>query len=543
MAEKLPIDYIGQRLEIQRELFQDTRLAETGLPFDDESLAQGLGETGLSGYYLQYDARHATPPKGLRPLLDQADDIVAKTLERHNRDARFIDPPYSAAYYILDPSTLNTVAAITASIVKKWARPLWTKDQTLLLPDRRRYKYRGGQLTEEEEATEAHAKGVIIEVGAAVMEAGSLAVGDLSTVTNARMVSEIVTGRGPEFLRQWLSKDILSRWLETTGRLDEKEAWDAFAVKGILLSALTSDIANPLRALDRMKKAHDGLTTEAIALRTGWPADRINTELPANTRKQIARKYTNVNEGLDRIVQRLEAATVSNICTYTGWEQKKVEIIFTLMQRRKIATERSDPVREAVMAIAKAYDFLEDTQALADLLGRPAREVTAMFNPVIRRDIAKQARPGKRGSTLGRAEIIDEAADADELRYVKAAVREVAKRLDLLRSPEALGTLIGWTPEQTSKRIRQSTINHFATKGGDFMASVHKFCSDLASLDDARLASAIGISEQTARDQISWGIRQQAVVDLSKNPLKALTEWWRGDRKIGSAERLPKIVE
>lgn len=539
------MDYVGQRPEMQRELFLDTRLSETGLPFDNESLAQGNGETGLAGYYLQYDVRQSTPPRTLRPILDQADDIVAKTLDRHNRDARFTDPPYgAAAYYILDQPTLNMVAAITSSVVKKWTRTLWTKDHTLLLPDRRSYKYRGGQLTEAEAAREAHAKAVIIEVGAAVIEVGSLATGDLFSVSNLRIISEIVTGRGPEFLRQWMSKKILFTWLDSTGRLDEKESWDAFTVKGVLLHAIQSGIINPLETLERMKRSHDRLTTSAISSKTGWSADRVNKELPESTRKLIARRYTDIDEGLNKVAARLEEASISSICVYTGWDRKRAETVFTILQRRKIAVERSDPVREAVMAIANAHDFLEDTQALANFLDRPVAEVRAKFNPIIRRDLAKQARPYDRRKDRAQQQTPSAGTQElqDELHFIKASVREAAKRLDLLTSPDALAPLLGWTPKQTEQRILPATINYFATKGGDFSASLQKFCGDLASFNDARVAKALGISEHTAREHVSWSVRQRAAIGF-ENPLQALAEWWRGERKIGSSKRKTGLLK
>ncbi len=543
MAEKLSLDYVAQRAEIQKELFLDTRLAETGLPFDGESLLQGIGETGLCGYHLQHGARHAWPPQRLQPILDQADEVVAKTLDRHNRDARFTEPPYGrSVYYILTQPTLEAVTAVTTTVLKRWTRTLWTKDHTLLLPDRRTYKYRDSQLTEEEASTEAHAKAVIIETGAAVMEVASMAVHSLLSKKNQHKMAEIVTGRGPEFLRRWLSKDILFTWLEATGRLDEKPEWDEFVNKGILLRALNKDIVNPLVALEKIKQAHDSLSTSAISSRSGWSARRINQTFPMGARKQIAGRSSDVNEGIDRAVARFEALSTNKIRAYTGWKADKVKLIFTDVQRRKIAIERRDPVEDAVRAIAKAYDFIEDTERLANFLGKPVDEVTARFTPVLRREIARQMRPEQHNDAAEQAKSAEtaDAADADELKDIKAAVKEVSRRLDLLYSPEDLAPLFGWTPEQTSERVLLATINHFATKGGDFSATLQDFCSKLARFDDAYLARLLGISEQTAQEEISWSVRQRCLLDFAGNPNKAFAAWWQGDKKIGSSKRLVK---
>jgi hypothetical protein len=541
MAEKPPPDYVAQRAEIQKELFLDTRLAETGLPFDGESLLQDIGETGLSGYYLQHGARRARPPHRLQPILDQADEIVAKTLDRHNRDARFTEPPYGrSVYYILTQPTLEAVAAVTTTVLKRWTRTLWTKDHTLLLPDRRMYKHRDSQLTEKEASTEAHAKAIIIETGAAVMEVASMAVHSLTSERNQRGMSEIVAGRGPEFLRRWLSKDIMFTWLEATGRPDEKPEWDEFVNKAILLRALNHDIVNPLVALEKIKHAQDSLSTSAISSRSGWSARRVNQTFPMGTRKQIAAKSSDINESIDRAIARFEALSTDKICAYTGWGVDRVNLIFTDVQRRKIATERRDPIEDAVRAIAKAYDFIEDTERLASFLGKPVDEVTARFTPVLRREIARRMRPEQSNDAAEQAESPEtaDAADANELKDIKAAVQEVSRRLDLLYSPEDLAPLFDWTPEQTSERILHATINHFATKGGDFSATLQDFCSKLARFDDAYLARLLGISEQTAQEKISWSVRQRCLLDFAGNPNKAFIEWWRGDKKIGSSKRL-----
>ena len=530
MIENVPFD-VDKRPEIRRELFLDTRLAETGLPFDEASLTQGVGEVGLAGYYLQHGIRNAAPLKEFLTIAGQAKDAVAKTFGGHNRDARYTYSPHNAAYYMLSPSTFDAITSITTDVMLKWSRMLWTNDGVTLWPDRRAYRYRGDRLTEEELQVETHAKAVIVEIGAAVMEVSSQVGYNLSSERNQRTISSIVVGRGPEFLQRWLSKDILDAWLATTDRQDETESWHDFAKKSTLLRALQLNMINPLDELHKMKQAHDSLSTEAIVARTGWSPERVNKDFSPGTRKYIASRK-NVEEALDTITNRFNEVSIENICAYTGWDPNKATEVFTALQQRKIAVERHDPVREAVMAIAQAHDFLEDSQNLADLLNTTVAEVDTMFTPAIRRHIVIGARPPQKSNVSAQQD-----SEIDALQGVKNKVLEVNERLALLNSSEAMGSLLGWTSEQISDRILKATIDHFATIGGNFTNSLRKFCQNLAMLDDAYLANLLHISEEAAQKNISWSVRQRCLIDHGAEPRKALIAWWQGKKKIGPSKR------
>lgn len=534
MTEHLGVDYVSGRQQVFKELFGDSRLAETGIPFDRQSLAEGIGSVGLTGYYLQHGARHSTPPAGLRPILQDADQLVQTTLERHNKAAKDPTTSHTAAFAILDETRMEAVSAITSTVMQRWTRVLWTKDGTLLLPDRRLYARRGQ--SEEDNERERYAKLAIIEIAAAALQIMPLLTSRASRTSawQQRRATEIIVGRGPEFMQQWMSRSILRTWLDANVAANEQEDWNAFADRTTLLRALIEDIADPLTQLQRLKKNHDAMSDKAIAVRVGWSQQKVRKEFPAGVRKKLAAMHDDPLENIRRVAARLDECSEATISKYTGWPKVLIREVFSQTVRRSIAIERSAPIEESVIAIVRAYNFLNDTEALAACIGWERELAIARFTPVVRQSLALKIRPSSTSKSGVPTEKNGSSDEVDDLQAIKSLARVTAERFDFLYDATRLAAAIGWTPEDTAQFITVRMINFLALKGSDhsFSSSLEKLRNNLPKVSDRQLAIQLGVDEETVRQHMPWSLRQYCLIDFAGNPLQALHQWWLGEKKI-----------
>lgn len=518
-----PTDYISDRPQIYEELFKDSLLAETGLPSTLATLQAGMGEVGLAGYHLQHRVQDGRLPYILRPIVRSADGVVTQTLERHNNAARHPEQALgAAAFAILTKEDLHAVASITARIMSKWSRTLFN-DGELLLPDRQGYRYRQG-LTEEEATRERHAKAVIIELAAAIMEVYPL----MTQSKDPRIhyeIESVIAMRGPEFMHQWMSRKILRTWLAANDRLDELEQWENFAQKTILMTALRLNIEDPLSELVRLKTNADTLIDSATATRTGWSAERIANELPPGLRKRIAITYPDdPMAGLELITSRLDQVTHAKIEEYTGWPTQKVKAVFKKTDQQELAVDSSLPITELVLAIAQTYEFLETPTAVASFLNWQTEKVETFFTKKRKRQIAIKARPVESQNKLSE--------HSSTIVYVsngQSLIAEAARRFDLLFTK---ADFLGWTEAELTDRISEQAITYLTIRAKSFEAGLTRLKNGIALLSDTALATRLDIDQTQAKQAIPWTVRQHCIFHLPRDPLNAIEQWWRGERRL-----------
>lgn len=281
-----------------------------------------LETIGLAGLWRVHTNKRGLDSNKLNHHLDRLPPIVTSTLVEHNERAHSGAVDEETIFGIIEPRTLDDVVEVTALMVRWWEKALWKNNMcSVLVLDQIRDR-------PIERAQRAHRRAVIIEAAAAVLQALPVFVTDPYTLSASEKkgLAKVLANWGPLFLQKWMNGDILSQWLEPQD-ISEKEAeeWQAVFAPYIRKRFITSNVNNPIAALDQAKTNLEDMTDTNIAQHLQWTIEEVQSVIQSGLRKHFAViNIANPWKAMEKVKANLAFLTDQNIAMRLGWTSEKV---------------------------------------------------------------------------------------------------------------------------------------------------------------------------------------------------------------------------